>query len=388
MAIDAGLVIIGAGQAALQLAMSLRAAGDRRAITLIGEEPYAPYSRPPLSKSFLKGNSHLEDLFFRHEDWFFENGVALRLSQSAVAIDRARRCIQIQSDTLSYETLVLATGARPRTLADLPETLGNAAMLRGIGDIRKLHELLPSSERVAVIGGGFIGLEFAAMMRGMGHNVTLIEAAPRLMGRTVSPAISDWFAALHRSHGVDLYLSTGLAGVEHDCERVQALNLTNGIHVPTDLVLMGVGVVPNDALAKDAGLECDNGIAVDGRLRTSDPSIYAIGDCASFPMPDGSRMRLESVQNAVDQAKHLARVLGGETASYAATPWFWSDQYDVKLQIAGLLPAHADAAIPADEVKFSLDHVTDGILHCRESVNDPRAHLKARKAVGKTAADE
>lgn len=381
----AGLVVIGAGQAALQLAMSLRAAGDSREITLIGDEPYAPYSRPPLSKSFLKGDTQVDDLFFRPPGWFSDNGVALHTGQRASAIDPARRIVRLPDRDLPYDTLVLATGARPRSLADLPATLGNVATLRGIDDIRNLLDLLPSCERIAVIGGGFIGLEFAAVMRGTGRSVTLVEAAPRLMGRAVSPGLSDWFAALHRRNGVDLRLATGVTGVERQGDRVAALALSDGTRLATDLVLVGVGVLPNDDLARAAGLPCDNGIVVTETLRTAEPRIFAIGDCAAFPLRDGRRVRLESVQNAVDQAKHLARVLQGDTAPYAATPWFWSDQYEVKLQIAGLLPAGADAAIIADTTGFSLDHVVGGLLACRESVNDPRAHLQARKTVGRPA---
>lgn len=379
----AGLVIIGAGQAALQLAMSLRAAGDARPITLIGDETHPPYSRPPLSKSFLKGQTAIEDLYLRPMSWFADNNVTLRLGAPARGVDRTERRVQLGAETLGYDTLVFATGARPRPLADLPETSGNVVMLRGIDDIRRLLGILPRTQRVAVVGGGFIGLEFAAVMREAGREVTLLEAAPRLMGRAVSPALSDWFAALHRGHGVDLRLSTPLGGAEVKGSEVTALLTASGAQVPADLVVVGVGVLPNDDLARAAGLACDNGITVDGLLRSTDPAIHAIGDCASFPLPDGRRVRLESVQNAVDQAKHLARVLQGDTTPYAATPWFWSDQYDAKLQIAGLLPSGADAAIPAGASGFSLDHTVAGALACRESINDARAHLQARKSIGR-----
>ncbi len=377
----AGLVIIGAGQAGIQLAMSLRAAGDARAIRLIGDEPWLPYSRPPLSKSFLKGDTQVEDLFLRPLAWFADNEVTLTLGQRALAIDPARRVVHLAKDQIPYDTLVLATGTRPRTLADLPNSTGNVVTLRGIDDSRKVLDLLPSCQNVAVIGGGFIGLEFAAVMRAMGRNVTVIEAAPRLMGRAVSPALSDWFLALHKHHGVTLRLGAG-ARSWCNADRVSALVLPDDTVLPVDLVLVGVGVVPNDELARDAGLACDNGIRVDDRLRSSDPAIFALGDCCAFPLPDGRYVRLESVQNAVDQAKHLAKVLTGTDAPYAATPWFWSDQYDVKLQIAGLLPPGADAAPPDPGARgFSLDHAEGDALLCRESVNDPRAHLQARKTI-------
>lgn len=376
----AGLVIIGAGQAAAQLVMSLRATGDARPVTLIGDEPWLPYSRPPLSKSFLKGNSQIEDLYLRPAAWFSAQGITLRLGERALAIDRARHRVRLTDGEISYDTLVLATGTRPRTLADLPVTMGNVVALRGIDDSRKLLDLLPGCQRVAVIGGGFVGLEFAAVMRGMGRSVTLIEAAPRLMGRAVSPALSDWFAGLHRRHGVDVRLGTGVTGVVRSDEKVSALVLSDDALVPVDLVLVGVGVAPNDEIARAAGLACDNGILVDASLRTADPAVHAIGDCCAFPLPDGRRVRLESVQNAVDQAKHLARMLTGSPAPYAATPWFWSDQFDAKLQIAGLLPPDAGGIAPAAP-PFSLDHRTGERIVCRESINDPRAHLQARKTI-------
>lgn len=376
----AGLVIIGAGQAAVQLAMSLRAAGDTRPVTLIGDEPWLPYSRPPLSKSFLKGDTQVEDLFLRPADWFTASDIALRLGQRALAIDRAGRRVRLADSEIAYETLVLATGTRPRTLADLPATTSNIVALRGIDDSRKVLDLLPDCQRIAVVGGGFIGLEFAAVMRGTGRSVTLIEATPRLMGRAVSPGLSDWFATLHRSHGVDLRLGAGVAGVRRNGERVSALVLSDGAVLPADLVLVGVGVTPNDDLARGAGLACDNGILVDQQLCAADPAIFAIGDCCAFPLPDGRRIRLESVQNAADQAKYLARLLTGDPAPYAATPWFWSDQFDAKLQIAGLLPPGATGKAPEGR-SFSLDHQSGATLACRESVNDPRAHLQARKAI-------
>lgn len=360
--------------------MSLRAAGDARPITVIGDEPWLPYSRPPLSKSFLKGDTQIEDLFLRPQSWFAENGVTVHLGKRALSIDRSTRSVRLQTGEIPYDTLVLATGTRPRPLADLPNSLGNVVTLRGIDDSRKVLDLLPSCQTVAVIGGGFIGLEFAAVMRAMGRAVTVIETAPRLMGRAVSPALSDWFLALHQQHGVTLRLETGVAHSRHSGDRVNALVLPDDTVVPVDLVLVGVGVLPNDDLARDAGLACDNGVVVDGHLRTADPVIHAIGDCCAFPLPDGRRVRLESVQNAVDQAKHLARVLTGSDAPYAATPWFWSDQYDVKLQIAGLLPAGSTGDAP-NSPGFSLDHRNHGALACRESINDPRAHLQARKTI-------
>lgn len=377
-----GLVILGAGQAAVQLVMSLRASGDDRPIALIGEEPFAPYARPPLSKGFLKGDTQEEDLCFRPLSWFADNGVSLHLGQRALRIDRRLRRVVLADAVIPYQTLVFATGATPRALPQLPATLANVVALRGIDDIRKIRRLLPGSRNIAVIGGGFIGLELAAALRDAGRDVTVIEAGNRVLGRAVSPVMSDWFAALHQSKGVKLLLDTKVTGASLHDDRVCAIGLSDGTHLGVDMVIVGVGAAPNDVLAREAGLICDDGISVDGLLRTSDPAIFAIGDCARFPLPDGRTVRHESVQNAVDQGKHLARVLGGEHAAYQATPWFWSDQFEVKLQIAGLLPETVGADLPPQTPPgFSLDHYLDGRLMCRESVNDFRAHLKARKEI-------
>lgn len=383
----AGVIVIGAGQAAMQLAMSLRSMGDQRPITLIGDEAHAPYSRPPLSKSFLKGDTQQEDLFFRPGSWFTEQDVSLRLGRAVLSVDRKLCRVALQDEVLEYDSLVFATGTRPRELPALAAFPDNVVTLRGIDDMHRLLKILPACGQVAVIGGGFIGLEFASVMRSMGRAVTVIEAAPRLMARAVSPAISKWFADLHRRHGVRLVLGTGVRSASGAQGKVTALETDQGEVIAADLVVAGIGVLPNVDLARAAGLTCDNGIVVDDTLRTEDPKVFAIGDCAAFPLPDGRRIRLESVQNAVDQAKHLARVLTGDTSSYETTPWFWSDQYDVKLQIAGLLREDASAQISSGEPPFSVDHLVGDQLICRESINDARAHLQARKKIGKPAAN-
>lgn len=380
---DAAIVIVGAGQAALQLALSLRGSKDGTPVTMIGDEPLPPYSRPPLSKSYLKGTTEEADLIFRPPDWFAENGVTLLTGTRVLSVDPVRRVVCTDRGDLRFGRLVLATGTRPRHLPDLPPGLDNVIYMRALADAQRTVALLPDVERIAVVGGGFIGLEFAAVMRAMGREVAVIEAAPRLMGRAVSAPLSGWFHDLHRRQGVDLRLGARLRSVARQGNRVTALGLEDGSEIAADLVMVGVGVVPNDDLARAAGIATDNGIAVNGTLETSLPGIFAIGDCASFPLPDGRRVRLESVQNAVDQAKHLAGVMQGRQAPYVAVPWFWSDQYDTKLQIAGLLSeGAASPAGPAPgSTAFSIEHHDGRGLVCVESINDARRHLDARKAL-------
>ncbi len=383
MASSSDIVIVGAGQAAAQLVMSLRTARHEGKITLIGDEPHVPYSRPPLSKTFLGGQTEIEDLFFRTPDWYADQNVQLMTGVRVTAIDKENRKLETTSGPFAYGQLVLATGTRPRILPSLPDTLTNVVYLRAVADIDRLRPLLTGPRRVAVVGGGFIGLEFAAAARKLGHEVTVIEAGPRLMGRAVSSAMSDWFLRLHQSHGVDVRLSTGLEHVIEENGAVKALGLSDGSRIDADLVVAGVGAIPNEELADAAGIRCDNGISVAPDLQTSENGIFAIGDCCSFLLPDGRRIRLECVQNAVDQARHLAAVLtGNDTAPYTAVPWFWTHQFGAKLQIAGLLPAPcAKVTCPTDADRFSLDHHKGDQLICRESFNDPKAHVAARKAM-------
>lgn len=376
------LVILGAGQAAVQLAMSLRQAGDARSIAMIGDEPCPPYSRPPLSKGFLKGLTEREDLFFRQPEWFAESGISLHTGVRALSVDVANRVIQSDHGAVRYRQLVFATGTRPRTLPVFPGELTNVVYLRDLADATRLVACLPSIRHATVIGGGFIGLEFAAVMRGLGRAVTVVEAGPRLMGRAVSPVISDWFLDLHRGHGVDVRLNRCVEGTETGAGSVRAVHLNDGTRLATDIVVVGVGVIPNDDLARAAGIAVEDGILVDDRLRASVPDVFAIGDCARMQLPDRTTQRLESVQNAADQARHLAAGLTGRDAAYRVVPWFWSDQYDRKLQIAGL---RAQATRPSGHALqvggFSIEHHAQDRLVCVESVNDARGHLAARKSL-------
>ena len=380
----AGTVIIGGGQAGLQVADSLRAGGYTAPVTVVADEAGAPYQRPPLSKDYLVPGQDAAPLPLRGPTFLAEHDITLRAGTPATAIDRAGRTVALaDGTTVPYEHLVLATGARNRTLscpgAELPGIQG----LKTLHDAEALHRALPGARNVVVIGAGFIGLEFAAAARAHGAHVTVLEFAPRPMGRALTPLMGDWFADFHAAQGVGLRLGEGIASFAAGADgRVAAAVSTTDTSYPADLVVVGIGVVPNDALAADAGLETGNGVVVDGALRTSDPSILAVGDCANFPNSHaGARTRLESVQNATDQARHAAATILGTVADYAALPWFWSTQGSTRLQIAGLsAPGDAMTVLgdPADG-RFSVLCHRQGRLVAVESVNSPADHMAARK---------
>lgn len=379
----APVVIVGAGQAGLQAAVEIRARGYEGAVILVGEEKALPYHRPPLSKAYLTGEKSAEALLMRGEAFFTEQSITLELGRRAETIDRVGRTLTLDDGrALSYGALVLATGASARRLAVQGADLDGVLVLRSRADADLLRLRLERAERLVVVGGGFIGLEAAASARKLGREVTLIEALPRLMARAVGEGMSAFFAEAHRAHGVDLRLGAGLASVDGSAGKVAGVTLATGEQIACDLVLVGIGVVPNVALAESAGLVTRNGIVVDAHQRTSDPAIYALGDCAAFPNPvDGAMIRLESVQNAVDQAKIVADALLGGSAAYGAIPWFWSDQYDLKLQMVGLSAGHDHVAERGSraEGRFSAFYFRDGRLIAIDSVNRPADHMRGRK---------
>ncbi|WP_262106405.1 NAD(P)/FAD-dependent oxidoreductase [Arthrobacter sp. Marseille-P9274] len=378
------VVIVGGGQAGLQVADSLRAEGYDRSITVIAEEAGLPYQRPPLSKDYLALGKDPAPLPVRGQGFFDEKAVRLLAGVAATAIDRTSHRIALSDGTeLPYTNLVLATGARNRTL-DCPGTeLPGIHALRTLGDAEALHTQLPSARNVVVVGAGFIGLEFAAAARAHGCTTTVLEYAARPMGRALTPTMSDWFVQAHRELGVHLRLSEGIERFEAGPDgRVAAAVSSTGCTYPTDLVVVGVGVLPNDMLAAEAGLETTNGIVVDETLRTADPNILAVGDCANFPnVHAGARTRLESVQNATDQARHAARTILGIDDPYIAFPWFWSTQGPYRLQMAGLTQPSDDTLVLGDleEAKFSVLCFRTGMLTAVESVNTPADHMAARK---------
>lgn len=375
------LVIIGGGHAAAQLCAGLAAAGQGARVHLVCEEAELPYQRPPLSKSFLKSAQETVQLH-RVESWFADAGITLHRADPALAIDRAQRRVRLRSGReLTYAQLVLATGARARTLPQLPDGLANVASLRQASDAQRLRTLLEAAQRVTVLGGGFIGLEIAATAQALGKPMSVLEAAPRLLMRAVSPELGEHVLATHRAAGIDVRLGATVGGFEVQGDRLAALTV-DGRREPVELLVLGIGATPETTLAEQAGLACDNGIVVDACMRTSDPSILAVGDCTSFPeFGSARRLRLESVQNANDQARTALATLAGREEPYRALPWFWSDQGSLRLQMAGLVPAQGTrhrrpGATPAS---FSILHYVGERLACVESVNTPADHIAARK---------
>ena len=332
------IVIVGAGHAGVQAAASLREDGFEGRLVLLSQEPDLPYQRPPLSKAFLKGQMDLAGLPLRGPPFFAEQRIDLRLGVAAVRIDRAGRRVELGHGAFEpYDHLILATGARARVLRIPGLDLAGVHALRTIGDAAAIKAALGAALRVVVVGAGFIGLEIAATARALGREVTIVEIAERPMGRAVSPAMSQFFLEAHSSFGATFAFGLGVAALHGANGRVAEVELSDGRRLPADLVILGVGVGAEDALAVAAGLDCADGIVVDSHLVSSDPAISAIGDGCRFPYPAlAAPLRLESVQNATDQARCVARRLTGKPSPYDSLPWFWSDQGDLKLQIAGL----------------------------------------------------
>lgn len=386
---SAGTVIVGAGQAGFQVAAGLREAGFADPITLVGDEPRLPYQRPPLSKAYLAGKTDAEGLNLRAESFFSEHRIAMRTDTRAVAIDRAARALRIGDGTsLVYDHLVLATGARNRPLpvpgADLP----GVHQLRDLADADALRTALNATRQIVVVGAGFIGLEFAAVAATRGLDVTVVEAADRPMARAVSAETAAFFRAAHEAMGVRFAFGAGVGAITGEGGRVAAVHLSDGRDLRADLVVVGIGVLPNQELAVEAGLAAADGIRVDAFLATADPAISAIGDCARHPSAYASGLggdgtvRIESVQNAIDQGRCLAARLVGRPAAYTALPWFWSDQGRYKLQIAGL-GAPSDAAVLRGTAEaFSIFRYRDGRLSAVESVNRAGDHMIARRILG------
>jgi 3-phenylpropionate/trans-cinnamate dioxygenase ferredoxin reductase subunit len=378
------IVIVGAGQAGVALAAKLRALGYDGPLTMIGAEPVGPYQRPPLSKKYVSGELSLDRLLIRPAAWYADQKIELRLSASVEAISPAdRRVALAHGATLRYHRLALTTGAAPRRL---PDEMGGA--FRGVHTIRDLTHAdmiapeLREGRKLLVVGGGYIGLEAAAVAASKGMAVTVVEAAPRILQRVAAPHTSDFFRELHRRHGVTVLEGVELAALTGSGGRVEAARLKDGWSIETDLVIVGIGVTPNDDLARAAGLRIDNGIWVDERCCTSDPAIYAAGDCANFPWR-GLRTRLESVQNAIDQAEHAAGAILGATAAYDPAPWFWSDQYDVKLQIAGFNRGYDETVRRAGKRPGSQSvwYYRQGALIAVDAMNDGLAYAFGKKAL-------
>ena len=381
------VIVVGAGQAGASCVAKLRNGGFEGTITLIGVEPAAPYQRPPLSKAYLLGEMALERLFLRPESFYAENGITLRTSTEIEAIDTAAQTVTAGGEVLPYDHLVLTTGSNPRRLpAAIGGDLQNVFTVRDLADADAMAPHFVQGKRALIVGGGYIGLEAAAVAAKSGVQVTLVEMADRILQRVAAPDTSDYFRALHQSHGVDLREGVGLDRLTGE-GAVSGAVLTDGTELDVDFVIVGVGIAPATALAEAAGIEIDNGIKTDARGATSAPNVWAAGDCASFPH-QGGRIRLESVPNAIDQAECVAENIMGAGKDYAAKPWFWSDQYDVKLQIAGLNTGYDTVVARRGEGQTaSFWYYAGDRLLAVDAMNDPRAYMIGKRLIeaGKTA---
>jgi 3-phenylpropionate/trans-cinnamate dioxygenase ferredoxin reductase component len=387
---SAGTLVVGASQAGIQLAISLREHGDDGPITLIGDEPHAPYQRPPLSTAYLHGTTELPQLSLRSPEFLAGRDITVATGERVDHIEltaggRAGVAVTDAGRVLAFDRLALTVGARTRRLAVPGADLDGVRYLRTADDAVALRKLLPDAESVVVIGGGFIGLEAAAVARAQGKTVTVVEAADRLIARAVAPVVSEFYREAHTRRGVGIRLGAQVESIEADGGRVCAVRLTDGTRLHADLVVVGVGVVPRTELAEQLGLECDGGIVVDRYARTSNPAIVSAGDCTVQPSPLSGlgRVRLESVQNAVSQAKVAAATLAGRPEPHSAVPWFWSDQFGLKLQIAGLASGYDDYVVRGDVAgeAFSVLYYRAGELLAVDAVNAGADYMAVRKAL-------
>jgi 3-phenylpropionate/trans-cinnamate dioxygenase ferredoxin reductase subunit len=381
------IVIVGAGQAGAQGVASLRAEGFAGALTMIGDEPFAPYQRPPLSKAYLMGAMERERLFLKPAAFYEEAKCELILEASASAIDRAEKTVRLSDGrAIPYDTLLLATGSRVRRMTVLGADLPGLFYVRGIADVDSMQPHFKPGAKLAVVGGGYIGLEVAAVARKTGLDVTVFESLDRVMARAVSKPVSDFYERVHRDAGVQFHLNTMVEAFEGE-GALQAVR-AGGTRHAADIAVVGIGIVPNVELAQSAGLACNDGIVVDRHCATSDPSIFAAGDCTQHHGRDGKSIRLECVQNAIDQAKHAALAMVGKPVPYSEVPWFWSDQYDLKLQIAGL-PWPGDRLVQRGDPaarKFAVFHLREGKVAAVEAVNAAPEYLVGRKLIGEGTA--
>ncbi len=387
----AHFVIVGGGQAGASLVAKLRSEGFDGRITLVCEEPVPPYQRPPLSKAYLLGEMEEARLYLRPETFYADQNIELRLGQRVTAIDPAAKTVTVGGETLAYDQLALTTGSTPRRLpASIGGALKGVYTVRTLADVDAMADEFREGRRLLIVGGGYIGLEAAAVAAKRGLEVTVVEMAERILQRVAAPETSDYFRAAHAAHGVTIREGVGLdrlLGEDH----VTGARLSDGSELALDFVVVGVGIAPNTQLAEAAGVTCANGIVVDDRGRTSDPAIWAAGDCASLPYK-GNRIRLESVQNAIDQGECVARNMLGADAPYVPHPWFWSDQYDVHLQIGGLNTGYDRVVVRPGEREGSVSHWYYGgeTLLAVDAMNDSRAYMVGKRLIeaGKSPAPE
>jgi 3-phenylpropionate/trans-cinnamate dioxygenase ferredoxin reductase subunit len=378
------IVIAGAGHAAGQLVVSLKQQKFAGKIVLVGDEPHLPYQRPPLSKKFLSGNMEADRLYVKPAIFYTDAQVETHRNCMITAIDRKSKVLRTNSgDTIAYDQLVLALGSRVRRLTIEGADLDGIHYLRNISDVDAIRAELGDRKKAVVVGAGYIGLEVAAVLRQLGIDVTVIEMTERVMSRVVSPEISDFYQIEHTSHGVKLRLSTGIVAFRGK-SRISAIETTDGEMIDADFVVVGVGILPNTELAETAGLAVDNGIIVDDQCQSSDADIYAVGDCTVHPNAIYERqLRLESVHNALEQARTAASNLCGKEKHYAEVPWFWSDQYDLKLQIAGVSTGYDEVVIrgnPANRA-FACMYLKDGKLIATDAVNSPKEFVQSKAII-------
>ena len=378
------IVIAGAGHAAGQLVSTLRQKGFAGSIIAVGDEAYPPYQRPPLSKKFLAGELALERIYFKPAEFYESNDIEIRLGTRVVMFDRAAKTVSCSNGAvLDYDDLVLATGTRVRKLPLQGSDLPGVHYLRNIDDVLSIRADMEKHRRLLIIGAGYIGLEVAAVAVTRGLDVTVVEMEDRVLSRVVSPQLSRFYQREHENHGVKFELGASAARLTGD-GRVESVELTDGRTIAADVVIVGVGVVPNTELAKAAGLEVNDGIVVDDHCRTSDPHVFAIGDCTMHPNSLlGRSLRLESVHNALEQAKTAAANICGEDVIYAQVPWFWSDQYDLKLQIAGLSQGYDQVVIRGEPASrsFSCLYLKDGVLIAVDAVNKPKDFMQSKALI-------
>jgi 3-phenylpropionate/trans-cinnamate dioxygenase ferredoxin reductase subunit len=380
------VVILGAGHAGGSAAAFLRQYGHTGPIALVGEEPFLPYQRPPLSKAWLKGEAGEEELQLRPPSFYAEADIAVRLGLKATRIDReARRAFLEDGEALPYDTLILATGARARRLSLPGGELARTLELRTAADAEMLKAGIGPGKRLVIVGGGYVGLEVAASARALGAEVMVVEREPRILARVAGPELSDFFTGYHHKHGVRFVVNAQVEALEGEGGQATAVRLSDGRSVPCDLVLIGVGALPNQELAEDAGLPCQDGVVVDEEARTADPAIFAIGDVTRRPLPLYGRMaRLESVPSALEQAKQAAAAITSHKPPAPEVPWFWSDQYDLKLQIAGL-PFDVDGVIvrgdPAS-ARFAVFHLKGDVIQAVEAINSPAEFMGGKLLIG------
>lgn len=382
---SARAVVVGASHAGAQLVTSLRQEGWSGEIVLVGDESVLPYQRPPLSKAYLAGKCSLTELAIRSQDFYLKQGIEC-LDAFVEEIDRSARQVLLSTgDRLSYDALALCTGARPRRLRAAGTQLDGVHYLRQSSDVQRIREDAIPGRRAVIVGGGYIGLETAASLRALGLDVTVLEAADRVLERVTAPEVSAFFTRIHQHEGVDVRASASVEALVGD-HRVREVVLASGEPVTADLVIIGVGIEPTTELAEAAGLAVDDGILIDAHARTSDPTIVAAGDCASQDMPRyGRRIRLESVPSAVEQAKVAAATICGKDKEVTALPWFWSDQYDLKLQIAGLNTGYDDTVLSGDPTAdrdFTCYYLRKGELIAADCVNRPRDFMTTKRMLG------